>query len=170
MIKPELKVNNGHSDIIHIVSQNSHPARIPVELRVIWCIPNCRRTQCKCPLTQYRTLPYVLQFQIHTGALRKCYTPKTSTEMERIYSVTKSILFWCLELIITFDSSRFLLTGTIIPKTNTTITHDTISAWFWIMNSWLNTGGFFVDFRPFTTILHKLTIARSEKWREDNPR
>lgn len=32
------------------------------------------------------------------------------------------------------------------PTTNTIATHETISAWFWITNSWLKIGGFFLSF------------------------
>jgi len=46
------------------------------------------------------------------------------------------------------------LTWTISPITNTMAMHDTISAWFWIKNSWLNIGGFLLeDFLPFNAIL-----------------
>lgn len=38
------------------------------------------------------------------------------------------------------------LTCTIRPTTNTIATQLTISAWFWITNSWLRIGGFFLSF------------------------
>lgn len=48
----------------------------------------------------------------------------------------------------------YCLTWTISPITNTMAMHDTISAWFWIKNSWLNMGGFLLeDFLPFNAIL-----------------
>lgn len=40
------------------------------------------------------------------------------------------------------------LTSNISPRRNTIATQETISAWFWMTNSWLITGGFlFVFFR-----------------------
>lgn len=42
------------------------------------------------------------------------------------------------------------LTSNISPRRNTIATQETISAWFWMTNSWLSTGGFlFVFFRMF---------------------
>lgn len=41
--------------------------------------------------------------------------------------------------------STEILTGSINPTTNTIATHDTISAWFCITNSWLKNGGFLLD-------------------------
>lgn len=45
------------------------------------------------------------------------------------------------------------LTSNISPRRNTIATQETISAWFWMTNSWLITGGFlFVFFRiPMST-------------------
>lgn len=45
-------------------------------------------------------------------------------------------------VILGFDD---ILTGNISPTTNTIATHETISAWFWITNSWLKNGGFLLD-------------------------
>lgn len=38
------------------------------------------------------------------------------------------------------------LTSNISPRRNTIATQETISAWFWMTNSWLSTGGFLVVF------------------------
>jgi len=45
-----------------------------------------------------------------------------------------------------------LLIWNISPTTKTMATQATMSAWFWMTNSWLKTGGFLVFF-PLTTIL-----------------
>lgn len=37
-------------------------------------------------------------------------------------------------------------TSNINPRRNTIATQETISAWFWMINSWLNTGGFLLVF------------------------
>lgn len=53
--------------------------------------------------------------------------------------------FECV-LIVNFDCFAFgVLTGSINPTTKTIATHDTISAWFCITNSWLKNGGFLFD-------------------------
>lgn len=38
------------------------------------------------------------------------------------------------------------LTSNISPRRNTIATQETISAWFWMINSWLITGGFLLGF------------------------
>lgn len=38
------------------------------------------------------------------------------------------------------------LTSNISPRRNTIATQETISAWFWMINSWLITGGFLLVF------------------------
>lgn len=38
------------------------------------------------------------------------------------------------------------LTSNIKPRRNTIATQETISAWFWMTNSWLSTGGFLLVF------------------------
>lgn len=47
------------------------------------------------------------------------------------------------------------LTSNISPRRNTIATHETMSAWFWMMNSWLITGGFLLLFflMPMSTRL-----------------
>ena len=41
--------------------------------------------------------------------------------------------------------SASLLTWNISPTTKTIATHATMSAWFWMTNSWLKMGGFLLD-------------------------
>lgn len=54
------------------------------------------------------------------------------------------------------------LTSNISPRRNTIATQETISAWFWMTNSWLITGGFlFVFFRiPMSTRLGPTLTSR----------
>jgi hypothetical protein len=39
------------------------------------------------------------------------------------------------------------------PTTKTMATQATMSAWFWMMNSWLKMGGFLLEDRLFTAML-----------------
>lgn len=46
--------------------------------------------------------------------------------------------------------TKLILTCIIRPVTKIIATQETISPWFWIINSWLNIGGFLFEFlRPF---------------------
>lgn len=42
--------------------------------------------------------------------------------------------------------NMWVLTSNISPRRNTIATQDTMSAWFWMTNSWLSTGGFLLVF------------------------
>lgn len=76
-----------------------------------------------------------------------------------------SKLLWLMSVPLTKlnEKVEIWLTCTIRPITKTIATQDTISAWFWIMNSWLKIGGFLLElFLIGLTILmhYKITEAR----------
>ena len=60
------------------------------------------------------------------------------------------------------QTTTYGLTWAMSPTTITMATHDTMSAWFWMMNSWLNIGGFLFDvfLTGFTILRRSYRTAR----------
>ncbi len=53
------------------------------------------------------------------------------------------------------------LTWNISPTTKIMAMHATMSAWFWITNSWLNNGGFLLEVRRFAAIVREEATTSS---------
>lgn len=64
------------------------------------------------------------------------------------------------------------LTSNMSPRRNTIATHETMSAWFWMMNSWLITGGFLLLFflMPMLTRLGNPSTAHTQLFLRFFPR
>lgn len=62
---------------------------------------------------------------------------------------------WC------FRNEKSKLTSNIRPRRNTIATQETMSAWFWMTNSWLRTGGFLLVFfrRPISVSYERKTTV-----------